>query len=117
MPEWTDELKSEVVNAYKNASPTPENTMDIVTNLAKDFEATPNGIRSILSKATVYIKKATSSAKTSDGKPKSTRVNKAEAQGILMELIESRGKEVDEDIISKLTGKAALYLNETFKEE
>ncbi|MCP3899159.1 MAG: hypothetical protein GY707_05545 [Desulfobacteraceae bacterium] len=116
MPEWTDELKTEVVEAYKTAKPTPENTMDIVKEIAQDFDATPNGVRSILSKAGEYIKKTTSSSASGD-KPKSTRINKAEAQGLLIELIESRGKEADEDIISKLTGKAAMYLLETFKEE
>ena len=40
-----------------------------------------------------------------------------DAQAQLRELIESLGKEPDEDIISKLTGKAALYLVETFKQE
>lgn len=117
MVDWTDELRLEVVEAYKKAEPTPENSMDIVKKIAEDIEVTSNGVRGILSKAGVYIKKAAaSSSGGSSDKPKSTRVNKADAQDKLVKLIESLGKEADMDIIGKLTGKAALYLEDVFKQ-
>ena len=115
MVDWTDESRADVVEKYKASDPNPENSMDIVKSIAEDMDVTPNGVRAILTKAGVYIKKTASKAESGD-KPKSTRVNKAEAQGQLTELIESMGKEADPDIISKLTGKAALYLVETFKQ-
>ena len=103
---------------YKASNPTPENSMDIVKTIAEEMGVTPNGVRSILSKASVYIKKTASSGSSASGdKPKSTRVNKAEAQGQLVEVIEALGKEADMDIISKLTGKAALYLVDVFKQD
>jgi len=119
--DWTDESRADVIEKYKDKEPTPENSMDIVKQLAEDLGdgVTANGIRSILSKAGVYIKKvpaATGGGATGD-KPKSTRVNKADQQKALTDLIESMGKEADQDIITKLTGKAAQYLVEVFTAE
>lgn len=115
MVDWTDESRAEVVKKYKDGEPTPDNSMDIVKQIAEELDATPNGVRSILSKAGVYVKKTpgTPAAGGASGdKPKSTRVNKADAQQALTDAIEALGKEADQDIISKLTGKAALYLVE-----
>lgn len=117
MIDWTDELREKVINDYKEAEPTPANSMDIVVRLAEEIETQPNRVRAMLSKAGVYIKKDPGSAKAGAGggdKPKSTRVNKADAQQALTDLIESLGKEADQDIIGKLTGKAAVYLTEVF---
>ena len=116
MVDWTDESRADVVEKYKGSDPSPENSMDIVKTIAEDMGVSPNGVRTILTKAGVYIKKAAGSKATGD-KPKSIRVNKAEAQEQLTVLIESIDKEADQDIISKLTGKAALYLVETFKQD
>lgn len=107
--EWTDELKADVVKAYEERSPTPENTMDIVKELATEFEKTPNGVRMVLTRANVYIKKTTASS-TSDSKGKSTRVNKAEAIASLKKVIAAKQQEVDDDICDRLTGKAAVYI-------
>jgi len=107
---WTDELKQEVVDAYVAKEPTPENSMDIVKALAEEYEKTPNGIRMILSSAGVYVKKeaATPAAKKEGtGTP---RVNKAQAIADLAAAITAGGAEVDDEILNKLTGKAAAYL-------
>jgi hypothetical protein len=116
MSEWTDELKAKVIEEYESREPTPDNTMDIITELAEEFEKTPNGIRMILSKAGVYVKKtpAKSSGGSKEKKPSTggTRVSKEEAFGKLTAAIEAAGLEVDEDIVSKLTGKAAMYFAE-----
>jgi hypothetical protein len=112
---WTDELKQEVVDAYKAANPTPENSMDIVKQLAEDYEKTPNGIRMILTKAEVYIKKAAAAAAPKKEGAGGARVNKAQAQADLTEAIVALNLEADAEIIEKLTGKAAVYLLSVIK--
>jgi predicted transcriptional regulator len=109
--EWTDELKEQVAEAYLAANPTAENTMDIVKEIAQDVGKTPNGVRIILTKAGVYVKKEIAKAATSSGTTASKRVNKAEAIDALKVTIVKRGNEVDADIVDRLTGKAAVYFN------
>lgn len=108
MPEWTDELRKEVIDRYKEAKPTPENSIEIVKEIAEDIDATVNGVRAILSKAGVYIKKAPDNKSNGD-KPATKRVNKAEAIAELKEAIENSGCNVEDEIVDKLTGKAAVY--------
>lgn len=107
---WTDELKQEVVAAYTDREPTPENSMDIVKELAEEYEKTPNGIRMILTKADVYVKKAAAEPAAKKEGAGGTRVNKAQAIADLSSAISAAGAEVDEEILGKLTGKAAVYL-------
>lgn len=106
---WTDEKKQEVIDAYEAANPTPENSLEIVKELADEFEESPNGVRMVLVRAGVYIKKegGTSKGGNSSG---GGRVSKADAQASLSKAITDAGQEVDEEIVSKLTGKAAAYL-------
>lgn len=105
---WTDESKQQAIDAYLAENPTPETSIEIVKQIAEDMEESVNGVRMILTKAKVYIKKA---AATGDAdKPASTRVSKEDAQNSLKAAILDAGQEVDEDIIVKLTGKAAVYL-------
>ena len=105
---WDDEKKAAVIEQYEAANPTPENSMEIVADLAEEFEESPNGVRMILTKAGVYVKKtpATGTTKTSSS---GGRVSKAAAQEALSAAITDAGQEVDEDVISKLTVKAAQY--------
>jgi hypothetical protein len=105
---WTDEKKASVVSMYEGADPTPETSMEIVKEIADEVEESPNGVRMILTKAGVYIKKATSKAST-DGTA-SERVSKVAAHAKLTAEITSAGQEVDADIIDKMSGKAAMYL-------
>ena len=107
--EWSDELKAEVVEAYSAQNPTSENTMEIVKGLATDFDKTANGVRMILTKAGVYVKKTApvSGAAATGDKP--ARVNKAEAIASLKAAIAELGQNVDDDICDRLTGKAAVY--------
>ena len=114
MAEWTDELKASVVKKYEEAIPTAETSTEIVKDIAEALGDgfTVNGVRVILVKAGVYIKKGvtTTTVAAADGTPaKTPRVNKADAMKALTDLIEGAGLEVDMDIISKLTGKAAVY--------
>ena len=109
--EWTDELKQEVVEAYEKRDPTPENTMEIVKEVADEFEKTPNGVRMVLTRAGVYVKKtvASSGGKASGSTGGTKRVNKAEAIDALKTKIAGLNQDVDEDICDRLTGKAAVY--------
>ena len=110
---WTDESKARAISMYEKAEPTPENSMDIVTEIAEELGESPNGVRMILSKAGVYVKKepaaASSGGASKTTKSTSTRVSKEDAQAQHIAAIEAAGKDVDSDIISKLTGKAAVY--------
>lgn len=109
---WTDELREQVIKQYTDANPTADNSMEIVKEIAKGIGATPNGVRMVLSKADVYVKKADTGGKKATGdKPtaKTARVSKEDAQNALIEAIEGLGATVDAEIISKMTGKAAVY--------
>lgn len=107
---WTDEKKAEVIEAYESQNPTPDNSMEIVKDIADEFEESPNGVRMVLTKAGVYVKKAPASGGTSKASgATSTRVSKADAIEKLTSAISDAGQEVDEEILSKLTGKAAQY--------
>lgn len=108
MSTWTDETKQEAVSMYTDENPTPENSMEIVADIAEQLGQTPNGVRMILTKAGVYVRK-TPAAKSSGGSTGGTRVSKADAQDNLSSAISDAGMEVDASIIEKLTGKAANY--------
>ncbi len=96
---------------YEGASPTPETSMEIVKEIAEEVEESPNGVRMILTKAGVYIKKATTSGGSSgDSGTATKRVSKVAAHAKLTAEIISAGQEVDADIIDKLSGKAAIYI-------
>ena len=103
---WDDAKKDLVIEAYQNADPTPETSVEIVKEIAEDPDESPNGVRMILTKAGVYIKKTSGVASNGNGTP---RVSKAQAQEELTAALTSVGQIADEDIISKLTGKAAKY--------
>ena len=64
--------------------------------------------------ADLYVKKvaATSTKETKDGKPATKRVSKEDSIAALKAAIEEKGASVDDEILSKLTGKAAIYFTE-----
>tara|TARA_X000000950_G_scaffold286929_1_gene397344 strand:+ start:1229 stop:1645 length:417 start_codon:yes stop_codon:yes gene_type:complete len=107
MSNWTDESKAQAVEMYTAEEPTPENSMEIVKMIAEELGESPNGVRMILTKAGVYVKK-TPAVKSSGGTG-GGRVNVAAAQDELSKAISDMGEEADMAIISKLTGKAAMY--------
>lgn len=111
---WDDAKKAKAVDMYKAGEPTPENSMDIVAEIAEELDETVNGVRMILSKAGVYVKKdpaakATKSAGSASGGTGSTRVSKEDAHNGLIAAIEAHGQAADSEIIGKMTGKAAQY--------
>jgi hypothetical protein len=110
---WDDARRAKAIEMYQEREPTPENSMEIVAEIADEMEESPNGVRMILSRAGVYVTKEKpaegAKSKTTKSGGTSTRVSKEDAQAQLIAAIEAAGKTVDEDIISKLTGKAAVY--------
>lgn len=116
---WTDEKKAAVIEAYTQ---TMENeydndearyaaNTDVLGELAEEHEESVNGVRIILSKAKVYVTKpkTAKAAGTSGG---TKRVNKAEAIQSLKNLISGVDAElVNDEILDKLTGKAAQYFS------
>ena len=112
MAEWTDEMKAELIEKYEAANPTPDTSTEIVAQLAEEFDVTPNGARSILVRANVYVKKTPSSGSSSSSSGEK-KESKADSLQRLKNVIESQGAELDEAIIDKLTGKAAAYFADT----
>jgi len=109
---WTDESKAEAVEMYENQNPTPETSLELCKQIAEELNETANGVRMILSKAGVYVKKTPAKAAASGGGSGSTggtRVSKAAAIESLTAAITDMGGIVDEEILGKLTGKAAMY--------
>jgi len=107
---WDDDKKAQAVSMYEEQEPTPETSMEIVKAIAEELEESPNGVRMILTKAGVYVKKTPASGGSSSAKGTSGgRVSKAGAQESLIAALSDAGLPVDEDVISKLTGKAAQY--------
>ena len=107
------EQKEALKASYLEQNPTPQNSSEIVAGLADEFGASVNSIRLILTKAEVYVKKERVAAGGGAGAaaagdaPK--RVSKADAIAELTAAITDIGQEPSEEILSKLTGKAALY--------
>lgn len=115
---WDDEKKAKVIKEYVDEKPTADNSMEIVKSLAENYGETPNGVRMILSKAGVYVKKEAAAKPTSSGKePASgtTRVSKEASIDALRALIVSMEGPVNEEILTKLTGKAAVYFVDVLK--
>jgi Zn-dependent peptidase ImmA (M78 family) len=118
---WTDMAKEDAIERYTSKNPTPETSAEIVTELAGELGVSANSLRMMLSKANVYVTKAQNRPVDATGRSKAPkaegtgRVGKEAAQANLIAAIKAAGKEVDEEIISKLTGKAAVYFTGIMK--
>jgi hypothetical protein len=119
MATWTEELKTQAIEAYQAGNPTAENSTELVKEIAEDLDMTANGVRQVLVQAKVYVKKevgsepakpaskgGTTKAATGEG---TKRVSKESQLDALRAAIIAKDKEVDDDILTKLTGKAAAY--------
>ena len=110
---WTDEQKQSAIETYKEGNPTPENSTELIKQIAEDMEQSANGVRMVLVQAGVYVKKDAAASptktKTTASGDKAPRVSKESQIAELRALIEAKGAEVDDDVLSKLTGKAAAY--------
>ena len=117
--QWTDELKAKVIEMYEQAGPTPESSTEIIKDIAEEIEMSPNGVRMVLVQAGVYVKKDSSAGsakttKTASGEG-TKRVSKEDSIAALKAAIEAKGRPIDEDILGKLTGKAAVYFASVLK--
>lgn len=116
---WDEDLKAQAVAAYKAGNPTPENSTELIKEIAEELEQSPNGVRMILMQAGVYVKKEATASTPSSTKAASgegtKRVSKEDQIAALRTAIEEAGGKVDEEIITKLTGKAAAYFTEIVK--
>lgn len=118
---WTTEKKQECIEAYKKAMAEyatdelrAQHTTEVVADLAEEFGETVNGVRTILARAEVYYKKApatkAATAKATATGEGTKRINKADAIAELTNTIAAIDPDlVDEEVLSKLTGKAAAY--------
>lgn len=112
---FTEELKEEIILEYKSRmsefaeDQQPLHTLDVVKELASEYESSANGIRMMLSKAGVYIKKADVVKASTSTAPK--RMSKEASHQALADAIEAFGLTPDKEIISKLSGIAAQYLS------
>lgn len=112
MAVWTDELKAQVKEMYLDAEPTAESSTEIVKDIAEQIDQSPNGVRQVLVQAGIYVKKdvVAEKGKTTKASGEGTkRVSKESQLATLREAITAHGATVDEEILSKLTGKAAVY--------
>jgi hypothetical protein len=110
---WDDAKKEKAVKLYTEQNPTPENSVEIVKEVAESLGETPNGVRMILSKAGVYVKSSQTTVSTAkkdtSGEAKVPKVGKADKMTRLSTAIESAGMVPNTEVIEKLTGKAADY--------
>ena len=92
---WDDDKKAEAVRMYEDMNPTPETSMEIVKGIADEIDESPNGVRMILTKAGVYVKKtpaAKSSGGATGGGAGGTRVSKAAAAEALIAALGDAGQ-------------------------
>ena len=108
---WEEEKKQQAIEMYTGEDPTPEYSMEVVKSISTELGESPNGVRNILVRAGVYVKK-TPATRSSSSKTNGGRVSVADAQATLANAIRDTGSEPDEAIITKLTGNAANYFAE-----
>ena len=102
----TEEQKNSIISSYTGQAGSTEFNADVVLNIGKEFNTSPNLVRQVLKEAGVYedVKPFI--------KPTAGRTNKAAAQQTLIKTIEARGIELDDDevmLITRLTGKACVF--------
>ena len=110
---WNEELKAKVIAAYQAADPSPDTSTEIIKDIAEEFEQSPNGVRMVLVQAGVYVKKdagKTETKGTAKADSPKTRVSKETSIAALKAAIVAKGGTLDDEILDKLTGKAAVYL-------
>ena len=107
---WTDESKQQAIDLYTEQDPTPETSMEIVKDIADELGESPNGVRMILTRAGVYVKKNPSRSSSSGSSTGGGRVSKEAMHNELKSAISDAGQEADDEIIGRLSGKAAQYI-------
>jgi hypothetical protein len=111
---WTEEQKVKAIAAYEAGGPTPENSTELIKDIAEELEQSPNGVRMILVQAGIYVKKEAGASASGTTKTKAAgdapkRVSKESQIAELRAAITAVGAEADDEVLDKLTGKAAAY--------
>ena len=93
MAAWTDETKALAVKMYTEGNPTADNSAELLKEIAENLDQTANGVRMILIKAEVYVKKepakaTAGAAKTGAAGTGAKRVSKEVQIGNLKAAIE-----------------------------
>lgn len=97
---------AQIVQEYLERVPTEDNSIEIIKEIATLYDVSPNLVRMTLIQENAYVRKApVEKAVDKDKKP-----SKETAITALKDAIRETGKEVDDSILDKLTGKAAQYL-------
>ena len=97
--EWLGQmnLKHRQSKCIRNKNPPLKHQWRLVKDIADELGESPNGVRMILTKAGVYVRK-TPAAKSSGGSTGGGRVSVADAQASLTSALSDAGQEVDEAI-------------------
>lgn len=119
MAQWTDALKEQAKQMYQEGNPTAENSAELLKQIAEELDMTPNGVRMVLVTAGVYVKKEPTSGSASkaaaSGSEGTKRVSKEVQLAALKAALVDNGATIDDEILDKLTGKAAAYLAECIR--
>ena len=107
---WDEDKNQQAVDMYTAEDATPETSMEIVKDIAEELGESPNGVRMILSRAGVYVRKNPVSG--SGGSTGGGRVSKAECHQMLADAVSNIGGTLDMSIIDKISGKAAKHIAE-----
>ena len=107
---WDEDKKQQAVDMYTAEDATPETSMEIVKDIAEELGESPNGVRMILTRAGVYVRKNPVSG--SAGSTGGGRVSKAECHQKLSDAVSNLGGSLDMSIIDKISGKAAKHIAE-----
>jgi hypothetical protein len=109
---WTEAQKEQAIKQYQDGEPTPENSTELIKEIAESMEQSANGVRMVLVQAQVYVKKEAATGGAAKGGEKAEGTKRVSKESQIAELtaaIEAKGANVDVEILSKLTGKAAAY--------
>ena len=107
---WDEDKKQQAIDMYTAEEATPETSMEIVKDIAEELGESPNGVRMILTRAGVYVRKNPVSG--SAGSTGGGRVSKAEGHQMLSDAVSNLGGSLDMSIIDKISGKAAKHIAE-----
>ena len=110
---WTPELKAECIAQYAERiqefleEDRPNHTLEVIAELATEYNFTKNSMRGVIQQSDVYVKAAKKEASTD--KPATKRPNKAQSLADLKAAIADGGATVNEELLEKLTGIEAVY--------
>ena len=102
----TESQKQAIVEQYTANTDSANFNADLVLNIGRENDISPNLVRQILKEQNVYedVKPVS--------KPSAKRPNKAASQQALIQAIRDKGVEMDEEevkMITRMTGKSCVF--------